>query len=89
MIILLGIGLAILLLAGVLFRGIMKAVYFLVCLISGAAGAHTATKYNWGVEEMEYEDGVSIRQESNTGKSDSFFLYAGRGHLGGGISGGK
>ena len=89
MIILLSVVLAILFLAGVLFRGIMKAVYFSVCLIFGAAGAHIATKYNWGVDEMEYEEGVSIRQESNTGKSDSFFLYAGRGHLGGGISGGK
>lgn len=89
MIVLLGIGLVVLFLIGSIFRGVFKGVYFLICLLSGGAGAHTATKYNWGVDEMEYEDGVSIRQESNTGRPSLFFLYAGRGHLGGGISGGK
>ena len=89
MIFALGFLLVVIFLVGMALRGIVKFVYFLVFLVMGGAGAHIATKSNWGVDEMEYEDGVSIRQESNTGKPSSFFIYAGRGHLGGGISGGK
>jgi hypothetical protein len=89
MIVILGILMFVVVVIGASMNGLIKGLYFLFCLLFGGLGAHAATKYNLGVDEMEYEEGISIRQESNTGRPSAFFIYAGRGHLGGGVSGGK
>ena len=89
MIVVLGVLVLGAVLFGGLLRGLKKGLYFLGILLFGSLGAHAATKYNLGVDNMEYEEGISIRQESNTGRPSGFFIYAGRGHLGGGVSGGK
>ena len=89
MIVVLGVLVLGAVLFGGLLRGLKKGLYFLGILLSGSFCAQAATKYNLGVDKMEYEEGVSIRQESNTGRPSGFFIYAGRSHLGGGVSGWK
>ena len=52
--------------------------------------AYAMTESNAGAESLEHEDGVSLRQESNTIGSRSLFIhYSRRSHMGGGLAGGK
>lgn len=52
--------------------------------------SYTMTENNVGAESLEHEEGVSLRQESNTiGTRSLFTHYERRSHLGGGLAGGK
>lgn len=65
---------------------------FIVILGLGAYGqyAHSMTEQNVGAESLEHEDGVSLRQDSNTVGTRSLFIYYNkRSHMGGGLAGGK
>ena len=61
---------------------------FVVC-IGGGAAALAATRANLGVEEVEHEDGISLRQDSTNKRTGFFVFYGTRSHMGGGIAGGK
>ena len=51
---------------------------------------HFFTENSVGAETLEHEDGVSLRQDSNTiGTKSLFIYYNSRSHMGGGLSGGK
>ncbi len=57
-------------------------------LLVGLCALSVAGTYGaWGVDELEHEDGVSLRQESSSG--GFFMVYRTRTHMGGGLSGGK
>ena len=48
------------------------------------------TEASVGSESLEHEEGVSLRQDSNTvGTRSLFIFYSRRSHMGGGLAGGK
>ncbi len=57
-------------------------------LIVGLSALSVAGTYGrWGVDDVEHEEGVSLRQDSVSG--GFFTIYRTRSHQGGGLSGGK
>ena len=65
---------------------------FLTILILGfvSFSAYNIAENNIGAETLEHEDGVSLRQDSNTiGTKSIFIFYNRRSHMGGGLAGGK
>jgi len=69
--------------------GMTRVILCFVALIGGGLGAIAATNQNIGVDDLEYEDGVSLRQDSTRSNGGFFVYYASRSHMGGGLSGGK
>ena len=52
--------------------------------------AYYMTENNAGAESLEHEEGVSLRQDSNSIGTKSLFVhYTRRSHIGGGLAGGK
>ena len=52
--------------------------------------AYYVAENNIGAQSLEHEDGVSLRQDSNTVGTRSLFIYYNkRSHMGGGLAGGK
>lgn len=60
-------------------------------LVASSAFAGLATWRNYGAQQFEHPQGISLRQESvNRGRAGFFPYYArSRHHRGGGLSGGK
>lgn len=59
----------------------------LLLLVGLCALSVAGTLGRWGVDDIEHEEGVSLRQESASG--GFFNVYRTRVHLGGGLGGGK
>ena len=69
------------------FRYLLLHAAFFVALYGAV---YFFTENNVGAESLEHEDGVSLRQDSNTiGTRSLFIFYSSRSHMGGGLSGGK
>ena len=65
---------------------------FLTILIIGGVAfkSYYIAENNIGAQSLEHEDGVSLRQDSNTVGTRSLFIYYNkRSHMGGGLAGGK
>ena len=65
---------------------------YLTLFIVGVVGfkSFNVAENNIGAESLEHEDGVSLRQDSNTVGTRSLFIYYNRrSHMGGGLAGGK
>ena len=65
---------------------------FLTIFLIGILGfkSYYVAEHNIGAESLEHEDGVSLRQDSNTVGTRSLFIYYNRrSHMGGGLAGGK
>ena len=65
---------------------------FLTIFIVGVVAfkAYYVAEHNIGAQSLEHEDGVSLRQDSNTvGTRSLFIYYNSRSHMGGGLAGGK
>ena len=61
---------------------------FLIGILSFKA--YHVAENNIGATSLEHEDGVSLRQDSNTVGTRSLFIYYNkRSHMGGGLAGGK
>ena len=66
-------------------------VYLTIFIIGAVAfKAYHVAENNIGATSLEHEDGVSLRQDSNTVGTRSLFIYYNRrSHMGGGLAGGK
>ena len=71
-------------------NGPINVIIVILCLGAYGQHAYSMAEKNVGAEGLEHEDGVSLRQDSNTvGTRSLFIYYNNRSHMGGGLAGGK